>query len=144
VHAESAEAKEFYLHWLPEFEPSPTDDLHLVLLMKDICRTYGSMTVTALPACRPRPAAHLGPVVLTTVSIIAGEAHPGRLRLSGGLGVTFHRLIGPAHGFLWWGHSAARGGRLKRMTAADSTGPAWHASRGVAIRVPTGLRHFEP
>lgn len=39
VHAESAEARDFYLHLVPEFEPSPTDDLHLVLLMKDIRRT---------------------------------------------------------------------------------------------------------
>lgn len=36
VHAESMQAREFYLHLVPEFEPSPTDDLHLVLLMKDI------------------------------------------------------------------------------------------------------------
>jgi GNAT superfamily N-acetyltransferase len=39
VHAESAEARKFCLHLVPEFEPSPTDDLHLVLLMKDIRRT---------------------------------------------------------------------------------------------------------
>lgn len=39
VHAESPEALDFYLHLVPEFEPSPTDDLHLVLLMKDIRRT---------------------------------------------------------------------------------------------------------
>jgi GNAT superfamily N-acetyltransferase len=39
VHAESAEARGFYLHLVPEFEPSPTDDLHLLLLMKDIRRT---------------------------------------------------------------------------------------------------------
>jgi GNAT superfamily N-acetyltransferase len=39
VHAESDEAKKFYLHLVPEFEQSPTDDLHLVLLMKDIRRT---------------------------------------------------------------------------------------------------------
>jgi GNAT superfamily N-acetyltransferase len=39
VHAESAEARTFYLHLVPEFEPSPTDELHLVLLMKDIRRT---------------------------------------------------------------------------------------------------------
>ena len=39
VHAESAEARAFYLHLVPEFEPSPTDPLHLVLLMKDIRRT---------------------------------------------------------------------------------------------------------
>ena len=42
VHAESAEAKKFYLHLVPEFEASPTDDLHLVLLMKDIRRTLQS------------------------------------------------------------------------------------------------------
>lgn len=40
VHAESAEARAFYLHLVPEFEPSPTDPLHLVLLMKDIRRTF--------------------------------------------------------------------------------------------------------
>jgi len=41
VHAESEEARAFYLHLVPEFEPCPTDDLHLVLLMKDIRRTFG-------------------------------------------------------------------------------------------------------
>lgn len=39
VHAEGAQARSFYLHLLPEFEQSPTDELHLVLLMKDIIRT---------------------------------------------------------------------------------------------------------
>lgn len=39
VHAETLEAREFYLHLIPEFEPSPTDDLHLVLLTKDILKT---------------------------------------------------------------------------------------------------------
>lgn len=39
VHAESEDARNFYLHLVPEFEPSPTDKLHLVLLMKDIRRT---------------------------------------------------------------------------------------------------------
>lgn len=42
VHAESAEAKKFYLHLVPEFEPSPTDDLHLVLLLKDIRKTLAN------------------------------------------------------------------------------------------------------
>jgi GNAT superfamily N-acetyltransferase len=42
VHAESAEARKFYLHLVPEFEASPTDELHLVLLMKDIRRTLRS------------------------------------------------------------------------------------------------------
>lgn len=39
VHAETGEARDFYLHLIPEFDPSPTDDLHLVLLMKDILKT---------------------------------------------------------------------------------------------------------
>ena len=39
VHAETPHARDFYFHLVPEFEPSPTDDLHLVLLMKDILRT---------------------------------------------------------------------------------------------------------
>jgi GNAT superfamily N-acetyltransferase len=39
VYSESRDAREFYLHLVPEFEPSPTDELHLVLLMKDIHRT---------------------------------------------------------------------------------------------------------
>ncbi len=39
VHAETTEARSFYLHLVPDFEPSPTDPLHLVLLMKDILRT---------------------------------------------------------------------------------------------------------
>ncbi len=42
VHAESGEAKKFYLHLVPEFEQSPTDDLHLVLLLKDIRRTMAT------------------------------------------------------------------------------------------------------
>ena len=36
VHAETPEARAFYLHLVPEFEPSPTNDLHLILLIKDI------------------------------------------------------------------------------------------------------------
>jgi GNAT superfamily N-acetyltransferase len=39
IHAETAEARDFYRHLLPEIDGSPTDDLHLVLLMKDACRT---------------------------------------------------------------------------------------------------------
>lgn len=42
VHAESAWARDFYLHLVPEFEVSPTDDLHLLLMMKDIRRSLGS------------------------------------------------------------------------------------------------------
>jgi hypothetical protein len=39
IHAESSEARHFYRHLVSEFEDSPTDPLHLVLLMKDIRRT---------------------------------------------------------------------------------------------------------
>lgn len=39
VHAESERARDFYLHVIPEFEPSPTDPLHLVLLLKDVRKT---------------------------------------------------------------------------------------------------------
>lgn len=41
VHAESPEARDFYLHLVPELEESPTDPLHLVVLLKDIRRTLG-------------------------------------------------------------------------------------------------------
>jgi GNAT superfamily N-acetyltransferase len=41
IHAESSDARDFYLHLLPELLQSPTDELHLVLLMKDIRRTLG-------------------------------------------------------------------------------------------------------
>ncbi len=34
IHAQSDEARDFYLRHIPEFEQSPTDDLHLVLLMR--------------------------------------------------------------------------------------------------------------
>lgn len=39
IHAETAEARAFYLHLIPELLPSPTDELHLVLLMQDARRT---------------------------------------------------------------------------------------------------------
>lgn len=37
VHAKDTRAREFYEH-LAEFEPSPSDPLHLVLLLKDVRR----------------------------------------------------------------------------------------------------------
>lgn len=39
VHAGNAVARDFYLHLIPEFESSPTDPLHLLLLLKDIRRS---------------------------------------------------------------------------------------------------------
>jgi GNAT superfamily N-acetyltransferase len=39
VHAESEQARGFYEHLIPEFQRSPTDPLHLVLLLKHIRRT---------------------------------------------------------------------------------------------------------
>jgi hypothetical protein len=41
VHAESERARNFYEHLIPEFERSPTDRLHLLLLLQDIRRTLG-------------------------------------------------------------------------------------------------------
>lgn len=42
VHCEPEQARHFYRRLIPEFEPSPTDELHLVLLLKDIKRTLAS------------------------------------------------------------------------------------------------------
>jgi hypothetical protein len=42
VHTESEQAWGIYEHLIPEFERSPTDSLHLLLLLKDIRRTLGS------------------------------------------------------------------------------------------------------
>jgi GNAT superfamily N-acetyltransferase len=39
IHAESDDARAFYLHLVPELEASPTDPLHLILLMKDARRS---------------------------------------------------------------------------------------------------------
>jgi GNAT superfamily N-acetyltransferase len=41
IHAESSDARDFYLRLIPELLESPTDELHLVLLMKDVRRTLG-------------------------------------------------------------------------------------------------------
>jgi GNAT superfamily N-acetyltransferase len=49
VHAESQAARDFYLHLVPEFEQSPTDELHLVLMRKDIRRTLGLRRGSASP-----------------------------------------------------------------------------------------------
>lgn len=43
VHAESEQTRGFYEHLIPEFERSPTDPLHLLLLLKDIRHTLGRM-----------------------------------------------------------------------------------------------------
>lgn len=43
IHAESDEARAFYLHHIPELDESPTDELHLVLLLKDAKRTLLGM-----------------------------------------------------------------------------------------------------
>ena len=39
IHAESDEARALYLHLIPELESSPTDHMHLVLMLKDAART---------------------------------------------------------------------------------------------------------
>lgn len=45
IHCEDATAKAFYLH-LAEFEPSPTDPLHLLLLMSDLRTSIGAEAPT--------------------------------------------------------------------------------------------------
>ncbi len=39
IHAESENARAYYLHLLPDLLPSPIDPLHLILLAKDLRRT---------------------------------------------------------------------------------------------------------
>lgn len=39
IHCENEDAMAFYRHLVPEFRHSPTDELHLYLLLKDIRRT---------------------------------------------------------------------------------------------------------
>jgi GNAT superfamily N-acetyltransferase len=41
VHAESEQSRGFYERLIPEFECSPTDPLHLLLLLKDIRQALG-------------------------------------------------------------------------------------------------------
>ncbi len=41
VHCETEAAREFYLRVLPSFAPSPSDPMHLLLLMKDLRRALG-------------------------------------------------------------------------------------------------------
>lgn len=38
IHCATDEARDFHLHQAPELEPSPTDELHLTLPMKDLLR----------------------------------------------------------------------------------------------------------
>jgi GNAT superfamily N-acetyltransferase len=51
IHCETVEAKAFYLRLVPDFEESPTDPLHLYLLMSDLRRTIAA--VEALAAAVP-------------------------------------------------------------------------------------------
>ena len=46
IHAESDVAAAFYRHLASNFEPSPTDPLHLVLLMKDLRRAVKQAAAT--------------------------------------------------------------------------------------------------
>jgi len=36
VHREDDAARNFYMHHVPAFEPSPANDVHLVLLFRDL------------------------------------------------------------------------------------------------------------
>jgi GNAT superfamily N-acetyltransferase len=46
IHAEDERAAAFYRHLTPAFEPSPTDPLHLLLLLKDLRRAIGEAAAT--------------------------------------------------------------------------------------------------
>ena len=52
VHAETTAARDYYLHLIPEFEPSPTDGLHLILLMRDLLKTLGGWLFLSGHHCR--------------------------------------------------------------------------------------------
>ena len=43
VHCETQEAKDFYQRLVPDFAESPTDPLHLYLLMRDLRRTIAAV-----------------------------------------------------------------------------------------------------
>ncbi len=43
VHCETQEAKDFYQRLVPDFAASPTDPLHLYLLMSDLRRTIAAV-----------------------------------------------------------------------------------------------------
>lgn len=43
IHCESEKARDFYLHLAPRFEPSPSDPLHLILLLKDLRGAIASL-----------------------------------------------------------------------------------------------------
>jgi GNAT superfamily N-acetyltransferase len=47
IHAETPEAASFYVRIDPGFEPSPTDPLHLVLLLKDLRRAIRDAAMTS-------------------------------------------------------------------------------------------------
>lgn len=72
IHAESATARDFYLH-LAEFDPSPTDPLHLVLLMTDIEGILGEEEGTLPTAAQVRPPEARPPSVTNITSIIGSH-----------------------------------------------------------------------
>jgi len=50
VHCETAEAKDFYQRLVPDFAESPTDPLHLYLLMSEFRRTIAAVETLGSPA----------------------------------------------------------------------------------------------
>lgn len=58
IHTESEDARDFYRHLIPELLPSPSDELHLVLLMKDARRT---VRWAGVPSGRRSPKATSSP-----------------------------------------------------------------------------------
>lgn len=43
IHAENDTAQDFCTHLVPELEASPTDPRHLILLLRDVAHTLGTM-----------------------------------------------------------------------------------------------------
>ena len=76
VHAESEEARGFYEHLIPEFERSPTDPLHLLLLLKDIRRTLRCLQLS----CRRHPRGSWAPGKSRLRAGVPDPAAPGARR----------------------------------------------------------------
>ncbi|MGH3276858.1 MAG: hypothetical protein ACRDNZ_21330 [Streptosporangiaceae bacterium] len=132
IHAESAEARKFCLHLVPEFDPSPTDDMHLVLLMKDIRRTLHAGEVSSL--WEPRALRRL---------LQAGRAGPAIAAKRAGTGDATG--VGQIHGYdiarsAFGLHPAAarpagsEGGRRGPVTPGSSLPDLGRASASVNAR----------
>jgi hypothetical protein len=74
IHAELSAGRDFYVHLIPELIPSPTEELHLVLLMKDIRRTLRESRHGSRPHPFPRQ-----PVTSTSRAVPTTPVSRGRV-----------------------------------------------------------------